>query len=149
MRSVKIVIPFFLFCLAACDKNTFNTKPSLKLKSVSTRDVIPANPSSSTPPLVLTFEYTDAEGDLAGARVGVQKIEPECALSNFVDTLSYSISQELPASRDQQADLQVIFTYFQIQPQCNFNDSANFRVWITDRAGNVSDTAETGIIIIR
>ena len=148
MHSLKILIPALLIGSFACKKTTFETKPSLELKSVSTREVIPANPVSSTPPLVLTFEFTDLEGDMAGARVGVEKISRDCSLGNFIDTVSYSISPDVPATRNLKADLEVRFTYFQIS-RCQFADSTEFKVWVTDRAGNISDTVSTGLIVIR
>ena len=147
MRFLKFGIPVILVALAACKKTTFETKPGLSLVSVSDREYSPATPADLTPPLVLTFEFTDAEGDIANAMVGVQKISADCGVGNFIDTLSYAVSPEVPATKNIKGNLEVRFTYFQVA-RCNFADTTEFKVWIRDQAGNVSDTVSTGQIVI-
>ena len=151
MRTRDIIVSALaiVVVIVACKKTTYNTKPTITLKEVSTTEVIPAQPLDHTPPLVITLEYTDAEGDLAGGRVGVQKIVPNCPSCEFIDTLSYTISDNLPRTKNQKALLDVVLPYISINPICNFNDSAEFKVWITDQGGNVSDTVNTGLIVIR
>jgi hypothetical protein len=151
MRTRDIIVSAvaIIVVVAACKKSTYNTKPTITLKQVSTNEVIPAQPLDQTPPLVITLEYTDAEGDLAGGRVGVQKIVPNCPSSEFIDTLSYTIADNLPRTKNQKALLDIVLPYISINPICNFNDSAEFKVWVVDQGGNVSDTVNTGQIVIR
>src|SRR5690606_30658193 len=137
MRKLRIILPALILFLSACGKDTFETRPSIALKSVSTREVVPTVPIDFTPNLVLTFEFTDLEGDLAGAMVGVRKEVINCPASYFIDTLSYSISADLPESRNLKGNVEVIFPYFKINPVCNFlpdepfrGDSAIFYVWL-------------------
>lgn len=149
MRYIKFAIPLLLVISAACEKKiAFETRPSLRLVSVSTREMIPTVPLDATPPLVLTFEFTDAEGDMANARVGVQKISTDCTLGNFIDTLSYAVSGDVPNTPNLQGTIEVRFAYTQIA-RCGFADSTEFNVWVRDQAGNVSDTVNTGLIVIR
>ncbi len=155
MRYHRILFPALFLFLLSCGKDTFETRPSLSLKSVSTRDLVPVIPADRTPNLVLTFEFTDQEGDLAGAMIGVRKEVVNCPASNFTDTLSYSISADVPESRNLKGSVEIIFPYFKINPVCNFSpdddfrgDSAIFYVWVRDKAGNVSDTANSGLIRI-
>lgn len=147
-RDIIVSILAVVVVIIACNKSTYNTRPTATLKEVSTREVIPAPQQSQTPPLVITLEYTDAEGDLAGGRVGVQKIVPNCPSSEFLDTLSYTISDNLPRTKNQKALLDIVLPYVNISPKCNFNDSAEFKVWIVDQGGNASDTVNTGLIVI-
>lgn len=155
MRTQRLLFLIFPLIFVGCHKDTFNTRPSIELKSVSTREVIPSVPSDQTPPLILTFTFTDAEGDLAGARIGIIKEVGNCPNSNFIDTLSYAISPDLPVKKNSKADLDIIFPYIKLGSACTFNDSdpfkgdsAVFKVWVIDNAGNISDTANTGLIRI-
>ena len=151
MGISRLAIPLILVTVVACKKDKFATKPSLTLKEVSTRNVIPAPIVSQTPPLVLTFEYTDAEGDVAGGNINVMKVVPNCPQSEFVDTGingRYKIPN-VPTTKNQIAELELKFPYFFISPRCAFNDTARFKVWITDRACNSSDTVDTDIIVIQ
>ncbi|HUR10319.1 MAG TPA: hypothetical protein VM012_03070 [Flavitalea sp.] len=132
----------FLISLA-CNKDKFQSKPTFTIKSINSDNIGPGQQ------LVVTLKFTDKEGDLAGARIGVQKVVPQCALSNFTDTNKYSISADVPASNNQQGEIDVIFPYIFINPFCTFNDTATFRFWVTDKAGNTSDTAASNTIVIR
>ena len=133
----------FLTILMACGKDTFQTKPTFTIESVSSNEIVPGQP------LIVKLKYTDKEGDLGGGRIGVQKVVPQCALSNFTDTNKYVISDEVPATKNQQGEIEINFPYVFINPFCNFNDTATFRFWVKDKAGNISDTATTGTIVIR
>ena len=57
MRQFLILILICCF-IVACSKDTFETRPTIKIKEVSS-EVIPLNGN-----LDITLEYTDKEGDL-------------------------------------------------------------------------------------
>jgi len=130
--------------LIACDKDSFTTKPQLKLKSIST-DYVPLNA-----PLQFTFEFTDKEGDLGNA-VGIQKISSSCDDASFIDTVKFSFPN-IPRTKNTEGTLEVNLTNINLLPiRCFGNDTvetAIFRFWIKDNAGNVSDTVEAGPITI-
>jgi len=143
MRSRSIGFIIFVLALVACSKDKFETKPSLKIKEVNTSDVQPGEK------LIVTLEYTDKEGDLAGGRVGVAKQVSNCPTSDFVDTVKYSISGDVPPTKNQKGQIDISLPYIFINPFCSFDDSAHFKFWITDKGGHQSDTVTTGLIIVR
>jgi hypothetical protein len=130
--------------LVACDKDSFTSRPQLKLKSVST-DFVPLNA-----PLQFTFEFTDKEGDLGDA-VGIQKISSTCDDASFIDTLKFTFP-DIPRMKNTEGTLEVNLTNINLLPiRCFGGDTvetAIFRFWIKDLAGNVSDTVEAGPITI-
>ena len=138
-----LFIAVFLFASLACNKDKFQTKPTFELKEVNSNEIVPGQM------LVITLKYTDAEGDLAGGQIGVQKIVPQCPLSNFTDTNKYIIPNDVSQTNNQKGEVDIRFPYVFINPFCNFNDTATFRFWVRDRAGNTSDTVTTGTIVIR
>lgn len=156
MRNSVIPAIILGLFLSACEKDKFDTRPTLKLKSVSTREVVPATPVDLTPNLILSFEFTDKEGDLAGARIGVIKEVSNCEIGGFMDLETYKFSSDLPKTTNLKGVIDLNFPYFKINPICPTypvnqfqGDSAVFYVWVEDNAGNVSDTVSTGLIRIR
>ena len=155
MRNSVIPVIILAIIFAACSKEKFDTPPSLTLKSVSTREVVPASPVDLTPDLILSFEFTDKEGDLAGARIGVIKEVSNCSMGGFEDLETYKFSADLTKTPNLKGIIDINFPYFKINPICPTypldefqGDSATFYVWVTDNAGNVSDTVSTGLIRI-
>jgi hypothetical protein len=131
--------------LTATCKKTFTSIPQLTFKSVSTTNV-PHNGS-----ITWTFQFTDAEGDLAGV-VGILKTSSSpCAGAGFIDTTKYTMPV-IPPSDDSKGTLTVFLPYDQLKTApCNGADSveqATFRFWIYDAAGHVSDTATSPTITI-
>jgi hypothetical protein len=141
-----ILFSIFLFAiLSGCKKNKFESKPSLKFKSVSTTVL----PTGSL--IQFTLSFTDAEGDLASSMY-VEKIEPSCTFSNFNEMDSIP---SFPTSKNEQGDITVTFgnnysdpAYSNISAQCDRNDTAVFRFAISDKANHTSDTVSSPPIII-
>lgn len=144
---LSITIGFFLLIAASCSKDKFSDKPILKLKSISPSPIVPAGAT-----LVFTFDYTDAQGDLAGVPVCVEKLS---SLSpcfdpgkdpSFVDTLGkYMIPPDLPPTANQKGEIVVTLTPIDYAGDKRCDESqpsedAVFKFWITDLAGNHSDT---------
>lgn len=141
-----ILFSIFLFAiLVGCKKNKFESKPSLKFKSVSTRIL----PTGSL--IQFTLSFTDAEGDLASSMY-IEKIEPTCPGSSFNEMDSIP---SFPTSKNEQGDITVTFgnnysdpAFVNISAQCDRNDTAVFRFAISDKANHVSDTVSSPPIII-
>lgn len=144
---ISFAVCFIILFIASCRKDKFSDKPMLKLKSVSPSPVVP--PGST---LVFTFDYTDAQGDLAGVPVCVEKLS---SLSpcfdpgkdpHFLDTSGYfKISADLPPTANQKGEIVITLlpTDYAGDKRCNDNqpsEEAVFKFWITDLAGNHSDT---------
>ena len=138
MRYTFLFSIFLIAILTGCKKNKFNSTPSLKLKSVSS-EIIPAGSG-----ILFTLSFTDAEGDLNDS-LYIEKIEPNCSLSNFSD---HYIIPSFPTSTNEEGDILVNFSYNDIPPKCQQNDTAVFRFAIKDKANHMSDTVSTPPIII-
>jgi hypothetical protein len=135
------IASLFLLILS-CGKDTFQSRPQLTLKTVS---------SSIVPPqsgLQIVMRLTDKEGDFTDT-VWVQKITTRCPSSNFRDSLLYRIPDETPRKKNFDGEVVMTFSYpFELQPRCTRDDTAVFSFWMKDRAGNRSDTVRTQPFII-
>jgi hypothetical protein len=136
-----------LFILASCNKDKFNTKPTLKFKEVNTKVLDKGNA------IRFTLNVTDEEGDLTDS-LFVFKVTRNCTNSN--STAKYNIPV-FPTNKKLDVDIEVGFAYRNNtlglpsikEPQCvNRNDSCFFRFVIRDKQGNVSDTVNSPEIVI-
>jgi hypothetical protein len=126
--------------LAACDKDTYQTKPQLTLRKVNT------NVLSRGQDLVFTIEVTDAEGDIQDSMF-IQEIVKNCANSGFTNA-RYRMPQ-FTGTKNLKADIEVTYNYNLVPPKCpQRNDTATFRFWIKDNAKNMSDTLVSPTIVI-
>jgi hypothetical protein len=137
---------FIALCLAcaifSCGKETFQSKPQLRIKSIS-GNVVPVGSD-----LQIKMRLTDKEGDFTDT-VWVRKSTTRCNQSNFVDSFLYRIPPETPRTNNFDGEVLVTFTYaIELQPRCNRNDTATFSFWMKDKKGNKSDTVKTAPIII-
>lgn len=128
--------------LFSCGKDTFQSKPQLTFKDVSST-IVPPNSG-----LIINMRLTDKEGDFLDT-IWVKKVTTRCPNSNFADSLLYRIPGDVPKTRNFDGDVTITFSYpFELQPRCTQPDTAVFSFWMKDEKGNVSDTARTPQIII-
>ena len=139
------LISIFILLLAGCDKNKFNTTPSLKYKSVNTTVLHPGQI------ITFTLSFTDAEGDLTDT-VSIIKFDPVCVNSRFTDRY---VLPDFPTSKNQKGEILVSYgynvtSYPPIQgPQCqNRDDTCVFKFVLKDKAQHMSDTAVSETIVI-
>ena len=133
----------FLLFLLACSKDTFQTKPQLKINSLSSIVVTPGSD------LQISMRLTDKEGDFLDT-IWMKKQTTNCSASDFTDSSLYSIPAETPRKVNFDGEVLVSFTYaIELQPRCNYADTAVFSFWMKDKKGNVSDTVKTQSIIIQ
>lgn len=126
-----------------CGKDTFQSKPQLRINSISS-SVVPAGSD-----LQIKMRLTDKEGDFVDT-IWLKKTTTRCAASNFIDSFLYRIPVETPRTKNFDGEIIVTFTYaVELQPRCNRADTAIFSFWMKDQKGNRSDTAKTQSIIIR
>jgi len=141
-----------LIVLLACNKDKFQTKPQIELKSLSTK-VVPINGN-----LIITLSYTDKEGDISDslffAKIRLNK-QPTATIR---DTIAYPIP-EFPNYDKGEIDLNLRYDDHLksainppvIQgsvPVAYQPDTLNIKIWIHDKAGNCSDTVSTGQVIV-
>lgn len=134
----------------ACDKNKFQTKPTLTLKSTN-GDIIPAGSG-----LVLNFEFTDKEGDVNDT-LYIKKIRINTVK---VPTVRDSFALPVPTfPKNTQGEIQVtmehgFYLVSAINPPRdpitgkNHNDTLMMKFVLKDRAKNVSDTVTAGPFIV-
>ena len=147
MRYTILFLLLFLIFSISCNKQKFSTTPSLRFKSVNTREL------HNQQILRFTLSYTDAEGDLTDAdktKIYVQEIVPACANSNFIDSFPLP---SFPATKDAKGDIDITFGYntsgyTPISPQCQKNDTAIFRFALKDNAQHISDTISSPSVIL-
>ncbi len=143
---ISFAICFVIFFTVSCGKDKFSDKPILKLKSISPSQEVPVGAT-----LIFTLEYTDAQGDLAGVPVGIEKISslspcPDLGLDpSFIEPTYYTIPEDLPASANQKGEIVITLSPSQYEgdKRCypaQESEEAIFKFWITDLAGNESDT---------
>lgn len=158
---MKLRIAIFILMVAvgigACSKDKFNSKPTLKIKEVSGNYI----PLGDDYGVQFTLEYTDAEGDIAGQPLCVQKLSSSypCVNSNYdptyIDTTGqfFVIPNTVPASSNQKGEIVVTLNDVLLLAKIRCSDSdtledATFKFWFKDKAGNVSDTATSPVIKI-
>lgn len=152
--KTSFAIGIMLFFMTSCGKDTFSDKPMIKLKSVSPAGEVPLGST-----LVFTIEYTDAQGDLAGVPVSIEKssslspcFDPGVDPS-FLDTSYYTMPDDLPVSSNQKGEIVITLspTDYAGSKRCNESqesEEAVFKFWLTDHAGNRSDTLVSNPITI-
>ena len=134
---------FLILLGLGCTKDTFQSKPQLRINSLSST-VIPAGSD-----LQISMRLTDKEGDFVDT-IWLKKTTTRCASSNFIDSFLYRIPVETPRTKNFDGEVLVTFTYaVELQPRCNKPDTAVFSFWMKDSKGNRSDTAKTQSIIIK
>ena len=150
MKTKILLTLLVAFGLTACDKDTFNTKPSLTLRSVNTT-VVPVGGT-----LTFNFEVTDKEGDITDT-LFVKKVRLN---SRVVPTIRDSFYLTLPdVKKIPKAYVQVDLDYngYLISainppnsgnPPKRENDTLQFKFVLRDKAKNASDTFTSETIVI-
>lgn len=146
------------FCLVAavivsCNKDKFQTKPQIKIKSTNYEGVVP-----KTGTLRVTLEFTDKEGDVSDSLLIVRE-RLNAKSPAVLPTLPYKIpgfpntsEGEIQVDLDYDFALTVGLTPIPIPgsiPPANEPDTMNLKFVVSDKAGNKSDTATLGIIVNR
>jgi len=136
--------------LFACSKDSYKTKPSLKVTSVSRNYVTPADN------LVVNVQATDKQGDYPGGIfkykiVRLNQRPLEIGLPDYTeiaDTLNDNNGFHF--DRDfQKADFQRTFNYQgDLHRSSVENDTIQIYFFLIDRGQNVSDTVYTNTIVI-
>ena len=141
-----------LVVLLACNKDKYQTKPQISLKSTST-NVVAANSG-----LQVVLSFTDKEGDISDT-LYIKKLRlNKTVVATLRDSLKYKIPDfpnyskgEIDLALDYQNNLISAINPppipgsnpTQLQP-----DTILLKFWIHDKAGHVSDTVTTGQITV-
>lgn len=149
MRSLIYVLALSTL-IVACKKDKFQTKPSLKLKSISS-NVIPVQGN-----LNVQFEFTDKEGDISDT-IFVKKIRTNrVAVKTNLDSFALTIPV-IPNHNKGIIELNLTYHFHLVSaesppsrgnPPNPEDDTLILKFALRDKAKNVSDTVTTEPIII-
>ncbi|ULQ53530.1 hypothetical protein [Flavihumibacter fluvii] len=153
MLRKLLPILLLLASFSACQKNSYQTRPSLKL--IDQSSVVPADNDAQ---FLIKLEFTDKEGDL-----------PDAADSSVVYTavalnvrkldggneypFEYTRLPDFPDKTSGELEIRPFRrNYYRAVtnpgPDEDSNDTIVMKILIKDRAGNASDTLTTGPIVL-
>lgn len=149
MKNRVVYLSALLLFVISCGKDKFNTRPTIKIKSVSS-SVIPVNGA-----LQVELEFTDKEGDISNS-IFIQKIRlNQVVVPTTRDSFSLPVP-DFPGKPKgfiqltlQYQDHLVSATNPPGAPPNFESDTLIIRMALRDEANNVSDTVSTGKIIIQ
>ncbi|MCS3798829.1 hypothetical protein [Niastella sp. OAS944] len=147
-----LTLTFAIVLFVACSKDKFETKPTLTIKSFS------PNPVPENSPLVIELEYTDKEGDIASGDSALFVRRYRINQKKVAITLRDSFWMPLPDDVPKKTKGTIRLT-FQYQADVvsasdpgsgtdKAPDSLIYRFAVRDKAQHVSDTVESGILVV-
>lgn len=148
MRILLVLVAFTAIFLIACDKNKFESKPKLEIKSINADEIFPGQT------LRVTLEYFDKEGDLSEGVLTYIRVRtnstpiPNPTQNDKPDTV-WTVLPEFP--KKSQAEIVQTITYNFMDENNDpihpgRNDTMYFRFTVLDNEGNQSDTVETKLV---
>jgi len=133
--------------LAACNKDKFQTKPTLSVKEINNTDV-PAPDGT----LRITLECTDKEGDGGGGQLTYIRVRtnstaiPDPTNNDKADT-AHATVPDFPTKDKVEITLDIPYNFLDEDP--TLNDTMFFRLTLRDRGSNQSDTISTTQIVAK
>jgi len=151
MKFRVIIAAVLVFTLIACNKDKFQTKPTISIKSINT-EIVPQNGT-----FIITLECTDKEGDVEDSLILIKKRLNRRVVTTVRDTLRFKIPTFPANSR---TEIQAVLDYQNIlsalnppnipgsNPLQREVDTLVLRMAVRDKAGNTSDTVESRQIYV-
>lgn len=141
MRNSFIISIVMISVFCGCNKNKYQSTPSLKYRSVNTTQL------HNFDVIQFKLSFTDKEGDLTDTMTIIEAGKHKCALSNL-RPLKYKLPT-FPTTKNISGDILVTLDHNRdIPPKCGLNDTVVFKFVLKDKAQHVSDTATSETIII-
>lgn len=128
--------------LAACGKDKFQTKPLIEVREYNSK-VIPRNGT-----LIIRLNYYDKEGDLGEGRFYAFRQRLNILPPNIPrpDVLEYALPK---FNNKDRGEITIQLDEFNFLSESSIqNDTMVFKIAVTDRAGNTSDTITTDRIVV-
>lgn len=151
MKFRLIIAAVLVFTFIACNKDKFQTKPTISIKSINT-EVVPQNGT-----FIITLECTDKEGDVEDSLILIKKRLNKRVVTTVRDTLRFKIPTFPANSR---TEIEAVLDYQNILSALNPPnipgsnpiqrelDTLVLRMAVRDKAGNTSDTIESRQIYV-
>lgn len=150
----KILISCLLIAaVVSCNKDKFQTKPQIKIKSTNYEGVVPQGGT-----LRVNLEFTDKEGDVSDSlwviRERLNLKSPAVLTASSYKIPAFPNTSQGEMEVDLNYDFGLTFGIPAIRipgsvPAQNEPDTMNLKFVVRDKAGNKSDTAVLGIIVNR
>lgn len=151
MKRILFILTIITVVAVACNKDKFQTKPTLEIKSYSTLTV-PFNGS-----IVINLRAFDKEGDVQDSLIIIKNRLNKRVVTTIRDTLRYKFPVfPKNTTTDIQAtlDFQTILSALNppnipgSNPVMKERDTLILKFAVKDNAGNVSDTIRSQQIIV-
>ncbi len=151
MKFRMIIAAVLVFTFIACNKDKFQTKPTISIKSINT-EIVPLNGT-----FIITLECTDKEGDVEDSLILIKRRLNKRMVTTVRDTLRFKIPTFPANSR---TEIQAVLDYQNIlsalnppnipgsNPLQRELDTLVLRMAVRDKAGNTSDTVESRQIFV-
>lgn len=147
MKTILLLSFLFLLTSVSCNKDKFQTKPTIEVKSLNTREVVSPNGE-----LEIRLEYTDKEGDLGDGiltyirvRTNIRPI-PLPGTYDKPDTILSAIPVFPNTTR---GDIFLTLPYNFLDEDPGQNDTMFFKITVKDIRNNTSDTISTASIVAK
>ncbi len=145
MKAILAILVSSSILFFACSKDKFETKPLIEVKSYNSKEI------SQHGQLTIRLNYFDKEGDLGkgdffAVRNRLNALPLGTSDADRPDTLRYALPDFTPESKGE-IFLQLNYDDF-LKESVSKNDTIVFRIAVTDKAGNKSDTITTDKIVI-
>lgn len=148
MQKLVVFSSLLLLILFACNKDKFNTIPTLEIKSVS------PNPVPLNAPLTIELQYTDKEGDIADS-IFIKKIRlNQRVVRTIRDSFALPLPGDAPEKTKGTIKLTLDYNSYVISaenpgaPPNAVPDTLNIQIKLQDKAKNMSEIVETGPIVV-
>jgi hypothetical protein len=147
MKAKLLTIAAIFIVASACKKDTFETKPKLEFKRVNATTFAQGNTVS------FVIEFTDKEGDIDS--IYIHRVSKVCPTSGSYRTPGRErMPSEYEQTKNVKAEFAINFAYnvsnagFPTLTACGIrNDTAFFKFWVKDKAGNISDTVSSPNVV--
>ncbi|TAL46891.1 MAG: hypothetical protein EPN92_05430 [Chitinophagaceae bacterium] len=146
MKTKLLTAAFLLLTILACNKDKFQTTPTLEVKNLNTKEVVPNSN------LEIKMEYTDKEGDLGDGTLTYIRIRtnffpiPNPSLYDKVDTIKSAVPG-FPVNSKGEILLTIPYNFMDEDP--NRNDTMFFKITVKDIRNNSSDTISTATVVAK
>ncbi|MEO8582908.1 MAG: hypothetical protein ABI415_03870 [Flavitalea sp.] len=140
---LKRYLPFLVLVVLviSCSKDKLSTKPSIAIKSINGTEF------TLLQDVVITLTFKDKEGDLGNGSLTYLRNRLNVyypVINDLADSVGYALP-EFPKTTSGEIKVIIPSGFLSENPQ--FNDTVNFKIFVKDVAGNVSDTVTTPTLI--
>lgn len=145
MKTILVTLVFSLsILLMACGKDKFQTKPRIEIKEYSSKEI----PKGGV--LTIKLNYFDKEGDLGLGQFYAYRDRLNVIPLGINEDRADELNYPLPEFNDRDNG-EITLTLNEVdflKESLTYNDTLRFKIAVTDRAGNTSDTLITDNIVI-